>query len=130
KSDIYSMGVTFFQLLTGFLPIEDKDSEKMLEKVVDQAPVPLHAYRYDLHPELEELVMSMLQKKHEMRPTAREVFERLRRMKEAWEKDPMINQALEIKEGPGTHQMKLMMERRRWELEERANKDTVTHAGS
>lgn len=130
RSDIYSLGVTFYQLLTGTLPIDDIDSRALLSKVVREEPVPIHTRRYDLHPQMADFIMSMLRKDYRSRPDAKKVAEILQRMKELWEHDPTVNLALQILDGPGTHQMKLMMEKRRMEMEQRSRRDTerVTHA--
>jgi hypothetical protein len=51
-------------------------------------------------------------------------------MKEAWEKDPGFNFEMKIKDGPATHQMRLLLEKRRKRLLELAQEDAeyATHA--
>jgi serine/threonine-protein kinase len=130
KSDIYSLGVTFFHLLTGYLPISDKKTKKLLVKVVHQEPRYLHEFRNDIPPELEMLIMFMLRKKPEERHDAETILQELRTMKEAWEQDPGFNFEMKIEDGPATHQMRLLLEKRRKRLLELAQEaaEYATHA--
>jgi serine/threonine protein kinase len=78
RSDIYSLGVVFYEMLAGEVPFSgEKSTDVMLKHVQDLAP-PLAAYRKDLRPELEPVVLKALAKDPEMRyQTAEEFIEAL-----------------------------------------------------
>jgi serine/threonine-protein kinase len=62
RSDLYTMGVLLFELLTGRLPFEAKNLyEIVLKHVTEQAPDP-RTIRSELRPELAELVLRCLKK--------------------------------------------------------------------
>jgi serine/threonine-protein kinase len=62
RSDLYTMGVLLFELLTGRLPFEAKNLyEIVLKHVTEQAPDP-RTIRPELRPELAELVLRCLKK--------------------------------------------------------------------
>ena len=61
RSDIFSLGIIFYQLLTGKKPFRDKDIEKLMEKIVTEEPV--YPSRYvDLPDNLEDIILKMLSK--------------------------------------------------------------------
>jgi serine/threonine-protein kinase len=62
RSDLYTMGVLLFELLTGRLPFEAKNLyEIVLKHVTEPAPDP-RTFRPDLRPEIAELVSRCLKK--------------------------------------------------------------------
>lgn len=60
-SDVYSLGVMLFQMLTGRLPFEGSIATIMKQVLVDPPPRPL-SLRADLHPELERICLVTLAK--------------------------------------------------------------------
>jgi len=68
-SDIYSMGIVFYEMLTGRPPFEGTGIEIALRQV-QEAPVPVGQVRPDLNipPSVASLVMRMLQKDPNFRP--------------------------------------------------------------
>jgi serine/threonine protein kinase len=60
-SDVYSLGVMLFQMLTGRLPFEGSMATIMKQVLVDPPPRPL-SLRSDLHPELERICLVTLAK--------------------------------------------------------------------
>jgi serine/threonine protein kinase len=48
QTDIYSLGVTFYELLTGRLPYQAANSVSMINKILNEDPVPLRSIRPDL----------------------------------------------------------------------------------
>ncbi len=78
RSDIYSLGVTIFQLLTGEPPFHHPSFTEMLRQVREDPPPPLRDLAPSLPAELEAIVMKCLAKEPDARyPTARTVAEDL-----------------------------------------------------
>ncbi len=68
RSDIYSLGATFFHLLTGKPPFERETRVELLVAQVNE-PAPHPATLKDgIHPDLARLVLKMLEKRPEDRP--------------------------------------------------------------
>ncbi len=66
-SDVYSLGVVMYELLTGHRPFKANSLAKLLHKIVYSTPVPIHQLREDVTEDLEEVVMRALRKKPEER---------------------------------------------------------------
>lgn len=75
-SDLYSLGVVAYQCLTGRLPFSGPATDVLLAHVV-QTPPPFRQWKTEVSPEVEELVLWMLEKQPEDRPgSALELAER------------------------------------------------------
>jgi serine/threonine-protein kinase len=82
RSDLYSMGVTFYHLLAGSPPFRAESAVAMALKHLQETPIDLAVHRPDLPPELTSLVMRLMAKKREDRfQSAREVDRELARLK-------------------------------------------------
>ena len=78
RSDVYSLGVTLYQLLTGELPFHSPSLAEMLRQVREDPPPSLREHSPSLPAELDAVVTKCLAKDPEARyPTARAVADEL-----------------------------------------------------
>ncbi len=62
SSDLYALGVLFFEMLTGQLPFRSSDRDTLLKMQQQQAPARPRSIRADAHPQGEEIVLRLLEK--------------------------------------------------------------------
>ena len=67
RSDIYSLGAVMYELLTGYRPFRANSLSKLLHQIVYATPPPIHTLREGIPEELEEVVVTALQKDPEGR---------------------------------------------------------------
>jgi eukaryotic-like serine/threonine-protein kinase len=67
RSDIYSMGVVLYQMLTGRVPFEGEHMASILEKHIHEEPTPPSRIASGIPQELESLLLTMLSKDPEKR---------------------------------------------------------------
>ncbi len=76
RSDIYSAGATLYHLLVNRPPFHAKRREEIIRKQVEELPVSPSAFRRNIPPEFEELVMKCLAKERGKRfQSAKEAIE-------------------------------------------------------
>ena len=63
SSDIYSLGITCYELACGRPPFRANSSQELLEKHLGEKPLPLTSYNKRVTPEFNDLVMKMIQKR-------------------------------------------------------------------
>lgn len=74
SGDIYSLGASFYHLLTGVPPFQSENQEELLWERVRRDPVPPLQLRGDLPPTASTLLMQMMHRQPEMRPTYDEII--------------------------------------------------------
>lgn len=62
QTDLYSLGVVLYQLLTGRLPYRAKNAAGLIYKIVNQDPLPPSSIRPDVPKQLDNIVMKALAK--------------------------------------------------------------------
>jgi predicted Ser/Thr protein kinase len=70
KSDVYSLGVLAFELVTGGLPFVEPTPQAMAAAHLNQAPRPVDSLRHDLDPDFAALIDRCLAKMPADRPSA------------------------------------------------------------
>ncbi|MEO8315931.1 MAG: serine/threonine-protein kinase [Pseudomonadota bacterium] len=67
RSDLYSLGVVMYELLTGTRPFRAGNLAKLMHQIVYATPPPIHLLRTEVTEELENVVAAALQKDPEKR---------------------------------------------------------------
>jgi hypothetical protein len=77
KSDIYSLGVVFFEMLTGSLPFPNENPYAALHSHKTAPPPTPSTLNYALTEEIDGIVLRLLSKDPSQRPTAEELLNQL-----------------------------------------------------
>ena len=67
RADFYSLGATFYELLTGKLPFDTNDPLELVHAHMAKAPVPPHEVNSEIPPVISHIVMKLLAKTAEER---------------------------------------------------------------
>ena len=79
RADLYSLGIVFFEMLTGRRPFEGDTAMNIMAKVIDPKPVPdVRTFRPEIPEKIAELVRMMCEKKVDKRlSSAAEIVSRI-----------------------------------------------------
>ena len=79
RTDIYALGITLFEMITGRLPFDSKSDFEVRVAQINHSPPSLLSFGYpDISPELEEVIFKALAKEPEARfPSAKEFLRAL-----------------------------------------------------
>src|SRR5262249_53690622 len=93
RSDLYSLGVTYYHALAGSLPFTASEPMEWVHCHIARKPAPPTARREDIPPQLSAIVMKLLAKTPEERyQTAAAVERDLRRCLSAWETRGVVDE--------------------------------------
>lgn len=67
RSDLYSLGVTFYEMLTGKLPFEGEDPLSLVHAHIAKLPLPPYEYNHKIPKVLSDIVMKLMSKAAEDR---------------------------------------------------------------
>lgn len=76
-SDIYSMGIMFYEMMTGEKPYRGATTVDIMKQILDKDPIEPVRFRSDMSFDLNHLIMRMIEKDREKRPIIAEVVEEL-----------------------------------------------------
>lgn len=82
RSDIFSLGVVIYEMLTGRLPFEGATATEIIDNVIHKEPIAIARFNYDVPPELERIVRKCMEKDRGRRyQSAREASTDLRNLR-------------------------------------------------
>ncbi len=94
RTDVFALGVVFYQLLTGKRPFDGEQFTTVFYKIVHEPPPPLTLAQGEEHAHIVQLVHEMIEKDPEKRPTAEVVVERIQAiLTEMKAKQPTVHTA-------------------------------------
>lgn len=67
RADYYSLGVTFYEMLTGRLPFLSEDAIELIHAHIAKAPIPPHDLSQEIPESLSEIILKLLNKNPETR---------------------------------------------------------------
>lgn len=84
RSDLYSMGVTFYHMFAGVTPFRGDSAIAVALKHVKETPISLEVHRPDLPDSLVETVMKLLEKSPANRPqTAKDLLREIQKIRDS-----------------------------------------------
>lgn len=75
--DIYSLGVSMYQMLTGELPFDDPDLKTLVKMRLEKEPPETKSLRPDIPLKISQLIKAMMSREPEKRPSYREIIKEI-----------------------------------------------------
>lgn len=82
KSDIYSLGVVMYEMLTGRVPFDGETAVSIAIKQLQEAPIPPHDLRPDIPSLVEAIVLKAMDKNPDNRFSSEELIREIERAKD------------------------------------------------
>ncbi len=67
RSDLFSLGATFYELLTGHQPFQGPDAGAIYFSILNDEPDPVYRYRRDISPALDQIISKLMAKDPSLR---------------------------------------------------------------
>jgi serine/threonine protein kinase/tetratricopeptide (TPR) repeat protein len=88
RSDLFSLGVVFYEMLTGRLPFEGQSFAEVIDAILNQPPPGAARFNYAVTPQIDAVLRKALEKDPQYRyQTARDLFIDLRNIRTALEEE-------------------------------------------
>jgi len=75
--DVYSLGASFYHLLTGQLPFQSDNIQELVNMRLQQDPVRPDLVRPDITPALSSIILDMMNRKPDARPSYKQIVARI-----------------------------------------------------
>lgn len=81
KSDIYSLGIVMYEMVTGQVPFNGETAVSIAIKHLQEAPIPPHELREDIPPLVEAIILKAMDKNPDNRFSSTELIREIERAK-------------------------------------------------
>ena len=106
RSDLFSVGVVFYEMLAGRLPFDGKAFGEIVDAILHQPPPALARLNYAVTPEIDGIVRKALEKNPDLRyQTARDLYNDLQRVRISIEETERHGSGARRGSGSGSGQM-------------------------
>lgn len=76
-SDVYALGVIFYEMITGEQPFKGETTLEIMKKIIGKVPKEPREYCAEISPALNRLIMDMMAKKPDERPSLKDAVQRI-----------------------------------------------------